>query len=226
MSGAPTLFFLIIPIIIFLIIWGILQSARRRKEIAAWAASKGLRFSEMKDHGMKDRFPDYDCLKQGDDRYALNIIEGDWAGRPILAFDYHYETHSTDSKGNRQTHNHYFSAVILDSGLHLKPLFLRPEGLFDKLKGFFGFEDINFESAEFSRKFYVKAQDRKWAYDVIHARAMEYLLAAPRFSMQFSGRHVIAYTASTFTPAQFESAAETIRGLLDLLPQYVLDEIR
>ena len=42
---------------------------------------------------------------------------------------------------------------------------------------FFGHDDIDFESAEFSRNFYVKSSDRKWAFDILHARAMEFLLA-------------------------------------------------
>jgi len=119
-------------------------------------------------------------------------MEGTWSDRHLLAFDYHYETHSTDSKGHRRTNHHHFSAVILASALPLKPLFIRAEGFFDKLTEFVGFDDIDFESAEFSRKFYVKAKDRRWAYDVIHARTMEFLLSMPRFTIQFDRNNVIA----------------------------------
>ena len=38
------------------------------------------------------------------------------------------------------------------------------------------FDDIDFESDEFSRKFYVQSSDRKFAYDVLHPRMMEFLL--------------------------------------------------
>ena len=48
----------------------------------------------------------------------------------------------------------------------------------DKIAGALGFHDINFESSEFSRKFHIKCADKKFAYDVIHPRMMEFLLAA------------------------------------------------
>lgn len=167
------------------------------------------------------RFAAFDCLRQGQDRYAYNLTQGQWANRPYVGFDYHYETTSTDSKGRSRTHNHYFSAVILESEIPLKELFIRPEGFFDKLTEFFGYDDIDFESAEFSRKFYVKARDKRWAYDVIHQRTMEFLLARATFTIKFDRRRVIAYRGSKFKPLEFEQAAEVIRGILDLLPEYL-----
>jgi hypothetical protein len=151
-------------------------------------------------------------------------MEGEWASRPFRAFDYHYEIHSTNSEGGRRTEHHHFSAAIVESAVLLKPLLIRPEGFMDKVAEFFGFEDINFESAEFSRKFYVKAEDKRWAYDVIHPRVMEFLLAAPRFPIQFGPDCVIAYRGSTFSTLDFESAAGVIGGILDRLPEYLVKQ--
>jgi hypothetical protein len=215
------LFVLFIGLAIALFLYGRYKTAQRRQELADWACGRGLQFSDIKSHSLDARFPEFDCLRQGDDRYAYNTMEGDWSGRPFFGFDYHYETHSTDSKGRRQTHHHYFSAVILESDILLRPLFIRPEGFFDKVTEFFGYDDIDFESAEFSRKFYVKAQDKRWAYDVLHQRTMEFLLSRPTFTLKFDFRRVIAYRGSTFKPAEFEQAAGVIRGILDLLPEYV-----
>ena len=61
------------------------------------------------------------------------------------------ETYTT-TKNGRQTHHHYFSAIIVESPLPLKPLYLRPESFFDKMAQFMGFDDINFESAELKLK--------------------------------------------------------------------------
>ena len=213
-------------VVIGLIILGLYQAAKRRKELLAWAGSKGLSFSQAKDRGMESRFPQFKALKQGSNRYAFNIIEGDWSERPIIAFDYHYETHSTDSKGRRQTHHHRFSAVILGSDLPLKPLFIRPEGFFDKVTEFFGLDDIDFESAEFSRKFYVKAEDKRWAYDVIHTRTMQFLLDMPQYTIEFSPSHVIVYRSSTFKTTQFEEAIAVITGILDRFPDYLVKQLR
>ncbi len=89
----------------------------------------------------------------------------------------------TGSGKNRQTHRH--AVVIVETGLPVIPLEIRREHLLDKVGEFLGHDDIDFESAEFSRTFHVTAADRKWAYDVIHTRTMEYLLQAPPFTIAF-----------------------------------------
>jgi hypothetical protein len=144
----------------------------------------------------------------------------------VRAFDYHYETHHTDSKGNRRTTHHYFSAVIVDSGLPLKPLFICQERLFDKLADFVGFNDIDFESAEFSKKFYVKSPDKKWAYDVLHQATMEFMLQSLQYDIEFFGRHVIAYRNKTFTVGYFEEAINLVNGILDRFPESLIQELK
>ena len=219
---------ILIPLVIVLFIalgvYGWWAAQQRRKALAAWAALLGLSFDPSRDGGMQNRLS-FACLRQGDDRYAYNIMQGPCGKRRLLAFDYHYETHSTDSKGRRSTNHHHFSALVLASPVPLKPLLIRPEGLFDKLKGFFGFEDINFESAEFSRKFFVSSPDRKWAYDVLHQRTMEFLLAEPKhFCVEFDPVCVMIHGGGTFAVADFDAARRQIEGLLDRLPEYLVKQ--
>ncbi|MHC4664300.1 MAG: hypothetical protein ACYS8W_21775 [Planctomycetota bacterium] len=198
---------------------------QRRKALAAWARSLGLRFSRRKDWGIDSRYP-FSCLEQGDERYGFNITSGYLDERHICAFDYHYETYSTDSDGNTETHHHYFSAFVIDSNLPLKQLAIRPEGLWDKFTEFFGFDDIDFESAEFSRKFHVKSPDRRWAYDVISQETMEFLLHAPRFRIEMAHGYVIVYRSGTFSPREFDAARYVGEGILDRLPRYLLRELK
>lgn len=195
---------------------------KRREALGAWASVNGLQFSADKVFGLDARFPAFDCLRRGERRYAYNVVSGEWKQRAFTGFDYHYETYSHDSKGHRRTHHHYFSAVIVGSSVPLKPLTIRPEGLFDKLAAAFGFDDIDFESAEFSRKFHVWSPDRRYAYDVLHPRAIEFLLRSPVFSLQFDASHVIAWRNNKFAPPEFEQAGAVIHGLLDQLPAYLV----
>ena len=216
----------IIALIIAIAVLGAYMVAQRRKALMAWAHSKGLGFDPSKHRDFDDRFRQFDCLRKGSRRYARNVMEGDWSGRHVTAFDYHYETHSTNSKGHRQTHHHNFSAVIFDTAIPLKPLFIRPENFFDKITEFVGFDDIDFESAEFSRKFYVKAKDRRWAFDLIHARTMQFLLDMPRFTIQFDRDTVIAHRGSRNKAREFQSAADLISGILDRMPDYLVKQLR
>jgi hypothetical protein len=84
-----------------------------------------------------------------------------------------------------------------------------------------GIEDIDFESAEFSSKFCVKSPDRRWAYDVIHPRLMEFLLAAPRFHIEMDRREIVAYRSSNFRVGDFEAAAQVCRSFLAQMPEYL-----
>ncbi len=217
---------LMIAVVIGVAVLGWYMQHQRRKELMAWAAAHGLSFDTDHDHSVEDRYPEFRCFQRGMSRYGFNRMVGDWQGRTIEAMDYHYETQSTDSKGRTRRTSHHFSAVVLYSDVPLRPLFIRPEGLFDKITEFFGADDIDFESAEFSRKFYVKADDRRWAFDVIHQRAMAFLLAQPRFTLQFAPTCVIAWRNGRFGPAEFEQAIQTIAGLLDGLPDYVVRQQR
>ncbi|RJP23439.1 MAG: hypothetical protein C4527_20255 [Candidatus Omnitrophota bacterium] len=223
---APFLFVLFAILVIVLAVVGFLQSARRKKELEAWAHANGFRFHPESDYSLDERYPDFSCLRQGSRRYGYHFVEGTRKGRNLRAFDYHYETYSSNSKGGRQTHHHYFSAVILRAPLPLKPLFIRPEGFFDKITEFLGFDDIDFESDEFSRTFYVKSPDKRWAFDVIHQETMEFLLAAPRFTMEFSNQDIIIYRAGTFTISDFENAIGVVEGILDRFPEYLLRELK
>ncbi len=220
----------LIPIIfaavIALIIYGILQEQKRRKALEEWARSKNWRFNSDKDYDFDNTYSGFSCLRKGSNRYAFNIIRGELENHRVEAFDYHYETHSTDSKGRRKTHHHKFSAVIIQTPWPLKPLLIRPEGFFDKLTEFFGFDDIDFESSEFSKKFFVKSPDKKWAYDVIHQETMEYLLNAPRYTLEFENRHIIAFMGGKrFDIPEFEGAIEIIQGVVNRFPEYLVKEL-
>jgi hypothetical protein len=218
MSGSYIIVAIALTALIAIGVWRI---AKRRKEIEAWAAGKGLSFLAGRDHGFDERYRAFGCLRRGHGRYAYNIAEGERNGRRLTTFDYRYVT---GSGKNRQTH--HFSAVVLGSDVPLEPLAIRSENVFDRVTEFFGLDDIDFESAEFSREFHVKSPDKRWTYDVLHQRTMEHLLSMPRFSIEFDDRHVIAWRNRRFNVETFDSAIGVVEGILDRLPEYVVRQQR
>jgi hypothetical protein len=219
--------FFILGVVALIFVFGYLahrQAVRRRDELAALAARLGWTFSAENDATLARRFGSPRCLEQGSNRYAYNVLSGRLGDRTACAFDYHYETYSTDSKGNRQTHHHRFSVAVLDTRYPLKQLLIRPEGFFDRIGEFFGMDDIDFESNQFSREFHVSSPDRRWAFDVIHQATMEFLLESPRFSIEMLGSRVLVYRASCFQPAEFEAAIGVADGIISRLPNYLLAE--
>lgn len=89
-----------------------------------------------------------------------------------------YEFKETHGSGkNRRTVTHQFGFLIVITRWHGMPdVQLRAENMLDKVAGFLGFDDIDFESAEFSRRFHVKSSDKRFAYDLIDPQMMEFLL--------------------------------------------------
>jgi hypothetical protein len=212
----PAFIVLIVIVAGALIAYALYSAARRRKDLTAWAGRRGLSFSREKVRDMDDRYPQFKCLRRGRSRYALNVMSGTLRGLSVTTFDYRYVT---GSGKNRRVH--HFSALIAGSPIPLKPLFIRREHALDKVTEFFGWDDIDFESAEFSRKFYVTSPDKRWAYDVIHQQMMEYLLAAPDYSIQFDGGSIIAWKKRRFRIPEFDEACDLIKGMIDRLPEYL-----
>lgn len=213
------MFLVIVPIIIIAIVAAWYASQARKKALTAWCVHRGLSFSESR-REIENAFPLCGCFSRGHNRYGYNFVRGSLGGRTVAAFDYHYETGS-----GKNHHTYRFSAVTVDSPVPLEPLTIRREGFFDKVAGFFGHEDINFESADFSREFHVSAPNRRWAYDVLSQRTIEFLLGRdPHWGIQFERGCVVVWADSTMEPAEFEAAISLAVGILDGLPQYVLQQ--
>ena len=208
---------LVILFIVGMLVAGAFFAAKRRKELTTWANRHGMSFSSRKNSAFGHNFPSVRCLNTGHSRYGTNFIQGSWKGRDFIGFDFHYTTGS-----GKNSQHHSLSGVVITSSIPLKPLFIRPEGFFDKMTEFFGFDDIDFESAEFSKKFFVKAEDKRWAYDVIHTRMMEFLLTSPGVTIQFDRFCIIAFKENRlFKPHEFGEVGDIITGIMDLLPDYV-----
>lgn len=214
--------FVVIAIVITVAILGYRAKKKREQALVTWAVSNKFSFFSENEYDIDARYPLFECLQQGDNRYAYNRMAGEWKAKSVFAFDYHYETHSTDSKGRRRTHHHHFSAVILSSPIPLKPLFIRPENFLDRVTEFFGADDIDFESTEFSRRFYVKSPDKRWAFDVLHQRCMQLLLDSPDYYLEFEGGHAIVWRKGTFAPPDFENGLNLLHGIFEQMPEYLV----
>jgi hypothetical protein len=208
---------LIVVIVAVVILVGVfhhLAEKKRREAFAALATRLGLSFSPDHDRDIPGRYGFLNRLAQGSNRYAYNVLAGVHREQPVLAFDYHYETHSTDSKGRRQTHHHHFSFFIAELPRSFAEVLIAPEGFFSKLAQAFGFDDIDFESAEFSRRYCV-------AYDVCNARMIEYLLANPDISLELEGAALAMGFSRRLEPAETERNVNRLLEMRERLPGYL-----
>ena len=225
MNGEILVFVLIAAVVIFTIIYGAISARKRREALAALALRLGLNYRAEDDYSLADRFEFLDALARGSNRYAFNILSGVYQGHEVLVFDYHYETHSTDSKGRRQRHHHYFSFFVLSLPQSFPELRITREGLFSKIAQAFGYDDIDLESAEFSRSFCVRSKDKRFAYDICHARMMEYLLANRYLSIEIEGQALALAFDKRLPAEQIESNLKRLIEIRSRLPEYLFTRV-
>ncbi|MFO7608263.1 MAG: hypothetical protein R6X35_03560 [Candidatus Krumholzibacteriia bacterium] len=217
----PALIAVLVAAGIGLVVLGWRREEKRRRLLLHWARARGLVRREGKVRGWEQRYPGLKVFQRGHSRGATLVFEGQVDGRPTVCLDYRFVT---GSGKNRTTHRR--AMVIVETGHPLIPLVIRREHVFDKLGEFLGHDDIDFESAEFSRTFHVSSPDRKWAYDVVHTRTMEYLLQAPPLTVAFGFGEVAVSRPGRLQAKDCEAALKMARRLIELIPDYALQQLK
>ena len=212
----PLLIIGFVAIFIIVLVLGYISSLKRREAMAAVAAKLGLQFTPHKDRYMAKRYNFLDKLRRGRDRYAYNVLSGRYQEHEVLIFDYHYKTGS-----GKNTHHYHFSFFILQLPVSLPELIIGPEGIFSKIAQAVGYDDIDFESHEFSRKFCVRSRDKKFAYDVCNARMIEYLLSNTDLSIEIEDRALAISFNSRLAPDKIEPNLNRLVNIRSLLPDYL-----
>lgn len=218
---APLIAVLLVGAVLAGVIYSLIQARKRREAMFELAQKLNLGFDPGEDREIADRFNFLKQLAQGENRYATNVLSGSYRQNEILAFDYHYETHSTDAKGNRTTQHHWFSFFILMLPVTFPELTVRRENLFTRIAEVFGYQDIKFESAEFSRTFNVRSPDKKFAYDVCHAKMMEYLLANRDLSLEIENNALALAFNTRLSVEQIEANLQRLIEIRSRLPEYL-----
>jgi hypothetical protein len=196
------------------------REKKRREAFQALASQLGLSYVR-RDRSIATRYGFLDKLARGSNRYGFNILHGDYGGHPVCLFDYHYETYSTDSKGRRRTNHHYLSFFVLHDTAQFPELTISREGFFDKIGQAIGFDDIDFESSEFSKAFSVRSQDKKFAYDICHTRMMEYLLRNRDLTIEIEGHCVSLSFARRIDPGEVQRRLRQLVEIRGLFPEYL-----
>jgi len=215
-------FLIVVALVIMAIsaIYSMIRARKRLEELFELAQRLGLNFSPVKDYALADRYNFLKQLAQGENRYARNVLSGTYQQSRVLAFDFHYETY-TQGKYGRQTHHHWFSFFILTLPAVFPDLTIRRENFLTKIAEVFGYQDIKFESAEFSKAFNVRSPDKKFAYDVCNAKMMEYLLANRDLSVEIENQVLALAFNTCLSVEQVEANLQRLIEIRARLPDYL-----
>lgn len=193
---------------------------RRREAMALLAGALGLSFFPDKDRRLASHYGKLDELRKGSNRYAFNVMRGDYDGYPIELFDYHYQITRSNGKSS-STQHYYLNVLVCRLSRHFPELRIYREGFFEKLVQFVGFEDIHFESAEFSKRYTVRSKERRFAYDFVHAGVIDYLLKVPDLNIEIEGDALALVSRSRLDPEEIRDYLAALMHLRKLMPEYL-----
>ncbi|TCM51243.1 hypothetical protein [Kribbella sp. VKM Ac-2568] len=193
---------------------------KRREAFAAFAAQQGFNY-----------LPENNALagnwagspfQTGDHWRVRNVLSGAFQGRQIVAFDYSYQTHSSNGKGGRRTTTHKFGVVVMQLPGPLPQLEVTQEGIFGgAVANALGFGDLRFESEQFNRAFRVTADDARFGHSVIHPQMMELLLARGEIGWRIEGNSLIGWDSGPHAPVEVMNRLQLLQLVVDNVPPYV-----
>ena len=221
-GGIIFIFILFFFAIIALGIFSHIQEKKRKEALQLIARQLGLSFSPAKDRSIARTYSFLDRLRAGENRYAYNVMRGTVDGDyPVVLFDYHYETTHTDSDGDRKTTHHYYSVFTLTMRKQFPELTIEPEGFFSKIAQALGFDDIDFESLEFSKRYKVKSPDKKFAYDVCNAQMIDYLLKQEHLAIELESNVLAMVFGGRMKPENLKFNYDRLQHIRSLMPNYL-----
>ena len=214
----PLFIFILLGVgIVATVIFSIIEE-KRRKAMSVLAEKLGLVFYRGKQRGIIRKYSFIDKFHKGRDRYAYNSLTGKFRGHEVNVFDYHYKTGS-----GKNTKHHRLSFFLIEIPAVFPELTIVPEDLFSKIGQAMGYDDIDFESHEFSRKFCVRSKDKKYAYDVCNAKMIDYLLSNPGLSIEIESNVLTIYFNRRLAPENIEKNLNHLIEIRSLIPDYLFN---
>lgn len=199
------------------------RKQKRREAIHVWAVQNGLSYSAEDTFGIPERF-EFGLFSKGDGRGCDNVLRGQWRGLPVTVADYWYYDIHHDPDGPDTKHYSHFSIVIAEIEAWLPRVSIERENPLTWLADKVGFRDIDFESEDFNRQFNVKSPDREFAFKLVDARMMQWLLdVAGQVCVEVNGAHVLMWSK----PVPAEGMGELLysaKGFVENVPRLVWAE--
>lgn len=196
---------------------------RRRGALAALADERGWSYTP-RDDALARRFAG-EPFGQGGRRRATHVLRGMSAGREVVAFDYSFVTYTHDGTQQRAV-THSFAVCALRLPTELPRLQLTGANVLTRAAGALTGSALLLENEEFNRRYHVTADDRRFAYDVLHPRLLEELLAAPTLNLRLQGADALTWERGSTSADTLPARLQTLARLVDGIPSYVWSDRR
>lgn len=208
-------------------IW--LHYERQKTEIAKMASlakSKGFEFQNGIHRGMSQ---EHRFLRKvpGSRHYGLNIMTGQFEGHSVTMFDYHFQRYfrCKSSEFSKYIEHNYISFFVLDLEKQFPELRITREKpkskILARLADAIGRGDIDFESHKFSRRFDVRSDDKKFAYDFCNVQMMDYLLEKAVRPIDVEKQKLVIAVNSRLSMENIERHVDFLLNIRKRMPDYL-----
>lgn len=202
---------------------------KRRTAMQALANELGLHYHPEPDSDHDDEYAQFEIFRRGHSRVAKHTLSGtvELFDRPcaVRTGDFRYKVDSSNGKTS-STRTYHFSYLIVHPPWPSPTLLVRREGMFDRVKAAFGFDDIDFESAEFSQRYFVTSSDKRFAYDVLHPRMIEFLLKSDPLTLDLEGGALcVSDGARRWQPEDYRRQLAFVREFCSHWPRHLLQDL-
>jgi hypothetical protein len=192
---------------------------RAREALVAFAVANGWTYSPS-DYSLVNRWflPPFG---KGEERTATHVIRGRRDDRDFVAFEYRFVEIRTDSKGRRRRRTSTFSIVAAALPGWLPIVTVVPETMADRALRAAGIGlDVELESEDFNRA-YVITGDARTASDLLTPRAMERLMALPRFAFRAEGSDLVGWQSGPMGPTDLLARLAALDAVIDSAPGFL-----
>ena len=179
---------------------------KRTEQFALISAELKLNFFPKGSTSLFERLKPFHLFSKGWSRKIKNLMEGEANKVELAIFDYQYTTH-----GGQHPQTHRQSLLFIHSPkLYLPDFSLRPENVFHKIGGSFGYKDIDFETHPiFSKSYLLRGENESAIRGLFNNELLNSIQSQQKICIEGSGDKIIFYRhKSRVKPEEVESFME------------------
>jgi hypothetical protein len=205
----------------------LIRSAGRRSKLAEFAASIGWAHA-ARSLTVASGLTSYP-FGTGFDREDVDVVSGVFEGRQCAHFTRRFAERRSGEAGREDTVvKHEFRISTVELGAEYPTIDILPEDLVARATKLVGGMDVDFESAEFNRRWRVKGGDPRYVHDMITPRVMDRLVRddARGMALRIEGRHLLTWQAGPLAPEDLAGTFALLTSVASVLPPHVERALR
>ena len=186
---------------------------KRTEALRALAERMGWSFAAQADFGAVPGVDRFELFTWGRAREIRNLCRAQLGDRQVAVFDYRYVTGSGKSRRSwDQTVVH-----VQSPQLRLPRFALRPEHVFHKIGGLFGYRDIDLDAdPEFSRRYLLRGEDEPAIRAAFGPGVLDFYDRNPKCCTEAAGADLLFWrTSRRVAPEDVSSFVDLALALAD-----------